>query len=73
MSGQYMEKGYEIVSKFKSTLSPSVSEKLARSDDDMLAQMIAAAIADEVDGVVVKVDQLSRDLRSHMSKPELGM
>lgn len=73
MSGQFLEKGYEVVNKYKSQLPSSVAEQLTRSDDDKLAQLIAAAIAEEVDGVIVKVDELSRDLRTHMSKPELGM
>lgn len=73
MSSNYYEHAKQVVERFKSTEGYEISAHLTGNIEDELVQLIAAAIASEVDVVVERLDELVREMRTKKSNPDLGL
>lgn len=69
MSNHFRQHASELVKKFKA----KASVKLSGNDEEMLAQMIIAAMASEVLNATEKMSVVVTELRRDINKPELGL
>lgn len=69
MSNSFQQRAADLVAQFQSRSGVS----LTKGNEDMLTQMIVAALAGEVQAVSDKVEALVKDLRRDIAKPELGL
>lgn len=72
MADDYLQHATGVVQKFKAELEPEVSAQLA-PHEELLAEMIAGLVADEMQSTVDKIENLVRELRASISKPDLAL
>ena len=69
MANHLNQHAAELVQQFKR----KASVKLTGSDEELLTQLLNAALASEVQRATDKMDAVIKELRRDITKPELGL